>query len=181
MSDFDSNDFSADNPRVRPDRQVYKYLRNRVGGLVDMNIDGSITPQIFEYVVPAGYDFYAFRLNLGALANGIDPDGFLGLAELTNGLDIQLRNAADAVILDYLDGEHFTHHHDFGYLAGVDSDIRPNASGPDGFGVRWTMAKNGAPDYLEQGQKFVMIINDNLSTIVEMRAMLQGVLVKRSI
>lgn len=164
---------------VSPDLQLFKFLRDS-GNSPALNVNGSITPVRFEYVVPEGRELYAERLNFEFINTGMKPDNFAGVASLTNGLLIEARDESDAVLIDYTDGEGIKNMTEFSPLAGVDANITGGGGTPDGLAVRWTISKSGAPTYLTAGQKFVLTVMDDLSTITQGRSMLQGILLNRS-
>lgn len=172
-----SNDILAAFEEARPELQLFKFLRNASSPA--MNVNGSITPVKFEYVVPAGRELYAQRLNFEFINTGMKPDNFAGVAALTNGLLIEVLDDDNTPLIDFTDGLGIKNQTEFAPLAGVDANVTSGGGTPDGLAVRWTMARTGAPIYMTAGQKFVLTVRDDLSTITQMRAMLQGILLKR--
>ena len=157
------------------DEFIFKYLRS--AGSNDMNVNGSITPVVFEYVIPVGKDAWIERINMSAHNANITPDTFLGLAALANGLEIKAYDDQDNLLLDFCDGEPITDVTDLANLAGIDVLIDSQGAAQDGFAVRWTLSKAGESLFMRSGSKIRVTVNDDLSTVPHFKMMLQGILV----
>ncbi|NIM50757.1 MAG: hypothetical protein GTO22_16150, partial [Gemmatimonadales bacterium] len=156
-----------------PQDHVYTYLLRASDLAFDMSVDGSGTPQNFDYTVPAGTSYRRFqiaRLNIMMLDNTIRWDQFLGVGgELTNGMLFQVLDDTGAVMQDFGTGvSPMKKTADFTALAGVDT-VRALAVGDDMFPVRWTILKSGNKMTLYPNWKFRCVVRDDLSSISEIK------------
>lgn len=160
-----------------PSNFVFKFLKNATSP--EMNIDGSVTPVNFDYVVPAGKVLWVERVNFVVINESMVADSFFGIADLANGLSIKVLSASDDVLIDFYDGLTIKTMVDFCNLAGADAGnfVNENAIAHDTANVRWTIAKAGEPMMLTAGEKFRITVSDDISDIERFRAMVQGVLV----
>lgn len=162
-----------------PEEFVFKYLRN--SGFPEMNVNGLTAPKIFEYIVPAGKNVWLHRLNAEGHNASITRDNFLGIAALANGLDFQIVDDQDNLLIDFNDGEKIKITTEFSALCGVDTQIDTRGGGEDGIAIRWTFDRAGEPIFMKEGYKFRVIVNDDLSGISQLRMMLQGTIVRSDI
>jgi hypothetical protein len=142
-----------------PTNVVFEYLKN--GGSIEMAVDGS-TPVEFRYTVPANTTVVLYRCNIIIRDLGITPFRFGALTALTNGLKIEIFNAADALLKSFTVDATIKNNAEFGNLAGVDTTIDSGAGG-DALYVRWTIANSGAAVKLTAGQYFQVTVQDNIS------------------
>lgn len=156
-----------------PENFKYTHLLNVASR--DMNVNGSVTPVIFKYTVPADKAFLLTRLNLVIEDNSVDPSNFGGIAELTTGVEIVVHNTAHDVLADFTDGFPIKTNKEFGIMAGTDSVIQTGV-GDDALLVRFSMNKAGAIMILEAGDHVEMTINDDLSSVSKFYGMVQGLL-----
>jgi hypothetical protein len=137
--------------------QEYTAFKNTVGGTVEMNVDGSITPVKFRFT-ESTRRIALHRINVYGIGSSLGPHKFVGLAALTNGLTIKLHSGDDdSVILDYT----------------ADRTIKIDADWVLVY-IRWTLDKAGSPPVMRVGDYVEITVNDNLSTITHFRAMAQG-------
>ncbi len=147
-------------------------------GSPDMNINGSSTPVVFRYTVPAGWSALIHRLNFvmidNAAMNGHEFGGIGG--GLTNGLLIRLENPDNSERRDLLDGVTIKRNGDFATFAGVDV---VHAGGNRGLGIRWTWSKatGGVPILLRSGQSVAIEVQDDIRGLLRFNAGVQGLLV----
>lgn len=156
-----------------PEKFIYSMLRDDAS--FEMAVNGSLgSPVIFEYVAPE--PVLMSRINLQI--NDILPtaDKFGGIAALTNGVLIQIRDTDDTTLIDFSDNIGIKANHDFVLLAGIDVDI-VSGGGVGLVAVRFTVSKAGNLLRLETGQKFVLVVRDNLTGLDSFEAMVQGVTV----
>jgi hypothetical protein len=132
--------------------QVYFELFRNSSLSADMNVDGSVTPVVFEVV--ATQRIYVQRVNFEIVDGSITPTKFAGLTALTNGVLVRIVDSDDNVLKDFLDGETIKQNSDWSLLAGSDVPITA-AAGDDELPIRWTVSK-GTGDALElsDGEKF---------------------------
>lgn len=159
---------------IPPWRHVSAYLLNAAGEK-NMGVDGSGgSPQSFFYAPPATYDFVAARTIIflqTSSAMSLGVFGNLGSA-LAHGIELK----ADGVLLttwqdninmysDFYDRESLANVSD----AAADTTVI----------CRWTFTKdtNGLGILVPNGSVFETIINDDLSTITELRMKIKGKLI----
>jgi hypothetical protein len=141
-----------------------------------MDTDSDIVSSIFEYQVPAGFNFKFSRINITMLDGAMRPGQFGGLgAALTNGCLFQIVDVGGAEVLDFTDGVPITFNAEFALLAGVDTIIAP-AAGDDWLPIRFTVAKAGAPMLLPPGFRIRWTNRDDVSGLTTFRMMVQGLL-----
>lgn len=160
----------VDSPFV-PGQFIFSGVKN--GAAIEMNVNGSSTPVSYRYTVPADNRVYLYRVNFIMLDASITAAKFGGVASLTTGITIKLKNSSDALLLDFLDGQTIQNNTEFGLLAGVDVNIGP---GTDSLGVRWTINNAGGSLYMESGDYLEILIQDNLTGLTSFQAMLQGII-----
>jgi hypothetical protein len=102
---------------------------------------------------------------------------FCDIAALTNGLKIEVIDTdGSTVLLDFLAGTTIKENRDLVLLAGPDvvSDFA-NANNRHVF-IRWTIARafDGEPLLLSDNQHIQITVQDNISTVTEIWAMVQG-------
>jgi hypothetical protein len=146
------------------------------GGSVEMNVDGSITPVVFEYTVPDGFKFLWERglFTMSDAAKVMDATEFGPLPALTNGVTAKIVTANGGDHADFTaQFGGFKRNADFTLMAGP--DVSKIADGK-GISIRWTISKatGGRPMILESGWKIRMEVNDNLTAIDQVRAVVQG-------
>lgn len=160
---------------VPPSGMVFKHLIN--AGNTEMSVDGSVTPVAFQAIVPSGKQWKIERVNMYLLDGGIRHDRFAGLAGgLANGLRFTAVDADNTTeLIDFLDGQPILINAHFTKLAGVDNMLVGIAGGDDQIQIRWTMSKSGAPLLLTAGQRLSVTVQDDLTSITSMSALIQGV------
>jgi hypothetical protein len=160
---------------------IYKNLlltsgpQSATGNDYDINTNSAVTPSVFEYEVPAFTTIDFSRCNIFMTDGNIGPNGFAGLAALSNGCLFEIIDSdGTTVLLDFLDGVPLTTNDQFTKLAGVDT-VATFAAGDDFFPIRFTMARAGKKMRLTAGQRIRWTNQDNLSAITRFQFMVQGV------
>lgn len=152
----------------------FQAFQNSAGNSVEMNVNGSVTPQEFSVTVPAGQTLVANRINLHILDGGMRASFFGGLATLTNGVNIKIVDEEGNTDKDFTTNfGNIKQNSDFFMLAGVDGVIEASL-GDDVLPVRWTISKAGRSVNLKGGSKVIITVNDDLTGLSRFRAMLQG-------
>lgn len=165
---------------VEPSKVLSNFVRHESGptGSDDenMNCDGSVTPGIFSYMVPANTTMQIARLNIAIIDAGAALGRFGGIPKLTNGVLIQCVDPNGLPILNLEGGRAVTANRDFLFVAGVDMDIIPAmVDGDVGVvKVRYTIFRTGANMSLPAGESIRFTIRDDLTAIDEFRCMVQG-------
>lgn len=157
---------------------IYRFLDTTGDGTgtKNANVDGSSTAVLFKYT-PETKD----RTNIHRMIVHIedtapfsaDEYGNLGAA-LTNGILVQIRKQADdAVVLDLCDSVPVKTNSQWSRMC-YDSSTDSYGSGNDNVKVRWTFTKSGNPLYIQDDEYFCVIVQDNLTGLVEHYFMVQG-------
>ena len=161
----------------RPENALYKHLRvdGDPAGSPDMCVDGSVTPVLFQYIVPAGKRVIIERVLFTGLGPTIKPERFVSIAAVTNGLTIDILDPDDNSLLDFLDGHGITANYKWAQMVGVDvpSMLSPG-SALDMMPLRWTLGKSGWATELLAGEKFSVGVHDDLTAIDYLEMFLQG-------
>lgn len=156
---------------VTPHKFIYKMLRNAADS-IDMNVNGSVTAQIFYFEAPKGCRLW--RINFTLLDASVNPADFGGITSgLTNGCILRIVNQEGGLKLDYTDGVPIKQNADWALLAGVDSTIT-DAVGDDQLPIRFTFQRAGNVPHLDQLDRIEFVIQDDLTALTKFRAMVQG-------
>ena len=157
----------------RQARHVFQYFKTS-GGSAEMDVDGSSNAIAFKVTSPPRGGIRPVRVNFVIVDGGIGFGEFAGLnAALSNGLEIKWFDSGDTELLDFTDGLNIKTNEEFGALSGADAVVQP-AAGDDSFPVRWTIAKSGLVPKMGAGDYLQITVQDDLTAITKMRAMLQG-------
>ncbi len=167
---------------LMPGDVFYKYMRHATGpapagevvNLQSIASEFDSIPGPAIYTVELGTEWMLNRMNIGIFDNMPTSAKFGGLAELANGCLIQVVDANDNVLVDFTDGEPIKKNADFNYITGIDTvlDVAP---GVDFVRVRFTIAAAGNDMIIGATQKVRFVIQDDLSGLVDMRCMCQGI------
>lgn len=154
----------------------FEPLKN--GSSVAMNVNGSSTAVEFSVTVPAGRTLQWHRTNFVIIDGGIQAGLFAGIVggALTNGLNIKVVNGDGTTQKDFTTsfGDIKTNE-DWNLLAGIDG-VQQQLAGDDILPVRWTVARAGLAPELPSGYKIVVTVQDDLTSIVKFKGMVQGFL-----
>lgn len=154
---------------------VYKFLRLGGDGTINMTGAHSLgTPGLYQYK-PTELEVIQ-RIVVQVRDNAtLAAEKYGGLAELTNGIMLELKDSEGTTILDLLDGRNINSLADWG---GYCYDVNPSAWGNgDNFAqIRWTFGKSGQPLRIDgqTGEYLQLTVQDDLSALVGHTAMLQG-------
>ena len=147
----------------RPQDMIYKFVRS--GASIDMDVNGSITPVLFKWTVPAGVQARVTRLIIHLSDAGSQPGDFGGInGGVANGVLFHVFDENDVLTLDLLDGTSIKINGDYAHIAGVDIDVK-TGTGLDSTVARATMAKTGASLLLLPGQYIGLTVQDDLTSI----------------
>lgn len=163
-----------DTPRI-PGGHAFIFLRDSFGS-EDMNVDGSIVPVNFDFVVPANTWIDLYGLNFVIENAMITPQSFGGLPPLPNGIAIQLLAAdLDAVLQDVTVEGVLNSISDFGFLNGMSISILRASPPADVFIGSWNLEDTGAAFRLLSGQKVRVVVQDDLTGLSSFSVMVQGI------
>lgn len=151
----------------------WRYLKTQAGSS-EMAVDGSGAPVEFSYTAPRPTVIH--RLNFVARAAAkAQPNGFFSLAALAKGLWIVHRGLDGGVLENFGTGDRpIMTTIAFGALAGVDV-VSDTAQGQSSYGIRWTLARAGAPLIMPPGTSLVVTVRDDIDALEEFAVMAQGV------
>ena len=157
-----------------PTQAVYRYLTD--DGLVadatnwDMAVDGT-TPVPYYYTATAPTAIN--RIIFHVVDDGTwTEEKFGSLAALTNGMDLVVERNGSTV-LDLFGGVMVKNNASWA-RSNHDRRILTVGSGDTMLTCRYTFGKSGQPILLRDNDSIKMTVSDNLSTLVEMSAMIQG-------
>lgn len=161
-----------------PNNCFYRYLDTNGDGTgdIDASVDGSSTPVEFYIQPESGKTLFINRmivyLRCGRAAFSADAYG--DISALANGVNIDIRKVSDDTIINHLDGEiGICTNSCWGALC-YDAEPDNYGTGDRSIRVRWSFFKAGRPLHLSDQEKLVVTINDNLSTLVAHKFMVQG-------
>jgi hypothetical protein len=113
--------------------------------------------------------------------SGVKPEIYGSGVALTNGITVQVQASDNTVISDLTDGVPVkTNALWSAQCFDVDAKAWGNTPTDEVVVVRWTFSKSGVPILLEDGQKLVVTLNDNLSGLVGHYFQAQGFYRNRS-
>jgi hypothetical protein len=163
---------------VPPTRSISGFIFEHIktdADATNLGVDGSTTSVNYDFTAVVECDLY--RVNFTTHDNAaFDADGFFSIAALAgDGLLVQLLDANGVI------KQHFgtnvipiTRHRHLYALLGI--DINDDSAGAtSASGGRWTIAKSGAAAHLLPGEKFRIVVADDLSAIAELEVMVQGI------
>ncbi|MGI9489088.1 MAG: hypothetical protein ACR2RF_25025 [Geminicoccaceae bacterium] len=145
-------------------------------GTKNANVDGSSTAVTFRYNPGSGDRTEIARMIVhieDAAPFSADEYGNLGAA-LTNGVLVQIRKYEDnATVIDLCDGLPVKSNSQWSRMC-YDMDTDSFGAGNDHVKIRWTFAKSGSPLYIQDDEYFCIVVQDNLTGLVEHYFMIQG-------
>ena len=153
-----------------PENFIFTHLRN--GANTSLNANGSVGDLDYSYGASNNELAVLSRVLILIVDTGVRIDKFGGLSALENGLVVQVADKS-SVLIDFTNGRPITKNSDWVKLAGVDVNIQIGV-GADMCAIRWTLGKAGAAMELISGQKFVIKVRDDLSSLVMFHVMVQG-------
>jgi hypothetical protein len=148
-------------------------------GSINMNVDGSITPQIFRVTPQPGEILYINRMIVYVQDSGtMDSGGFGNGPALTNGIEFKfMYDVGEATEGSYPDPTFQpikinTHWQSYAH----DISLSTWGSGDQSYSMRYTFVKDspGNPPWVADSRKeeFWVVINDDLTVLTDMRVRL---------
>lgn len=165
MSDFNSSENS-----------IYRYLDTNGDGTGTKNAIGDYSGAVEEFYIqaPLSYRYRITRMLVYIEDNGaFDSDSYANSVTLTNGIEIETQDADGNMLIDLTDSVPIKTNGHWARLC-YDADQNGYGIGNEYMAVRWTFEKSGRPLDLDVGDKLVVKLNDNFSTIVEHYFLVQG-------
>lgn len=161
-----------------PMKSLARYLDFNGDGTGGKNANGNYASaaDILYIQPPAGYTFHIARMIVEIEDTGVMRAEYYGSTNgaLTNG--IQVREQDDSgTINDLTDGVPIKTNAGWGSQC-YDVDVKSWGAGNEVLLVRWTFAASGAPIVLDgaNNERLEVVLNDDLSGLVEHRFMVQG-------
>jgi len=160
-----------DFPFVEISHSRVSYLREP-GGDRSMAVNGSVTPVLFSYMPPTGFDFLGVRLSGHLIDNqALNADDFGGInGPLTNGVRIYATGPDGAETNDLLDNTALQRNGDFDTFFTTTALLSSR-----GMGFNWAFPL--LPIRIRNLTSLVVSIEDDLSTLVHFEMALHGILV----
>jgi hypothetical protein len=150
---------------------IYKWLRE-TGGSRDAAVNGSSTPEVFEWVAPEDQALIS-RLIVSYVDTGTFDAALYGNGIiLTNGIKVEVIEADDTV-LDLLDAEPIKSNGDWQSLS-YDFAYNDIGTGDNVATIRWTFSRAGRPLVLHAGDRFRVTIQDDLTGLTSHYFQIQG-------
>lgn len=161
---------------------LFRFLDTNLDGTGNKNasVNGSVTPVEFgisPFVTAENDDVMLITrliVHISSNRTNVQTDTYGNIAQLANGLLVQKRNAVtDAVTHDLLDGVPIKSNFEWSEFC---YDVRGDnlGNGPFHLSVRWTFTTSGRPLVIERDQKFVVVVRDDLSSLLDHRFQVQG-------
>lgn len=153
------------------------YLDTNGDGTGTKNANGNYSGAVEEFYIQAaaGEIIEIQRMIVTIEDTGgstVQEYGNLGVA-LTNGIEVHVENEYGTIMSDLTgelpiktNGDWSTHCHDVTWL--------DKGAGDDLISVRWTFSKHGTDLELQEGQRFVVKLNDDLSGLISHYFVVQG-------
>ncbi len=152
------------------------YLKN--AGSAAMNVNGSVTPVVFEYVVSSSFYFGLAEINLVISDAAITPVKFGGITALSNGITWQVVDASNTLLYDFCPGGNIKQNAEFGNIGGTTIVL---TGGADQISVTWRTSTAGISAILQAGWKVRVTVRDNLTGLDYFQASVTGVLTSPTI
>lgn len=157
----------------------YLAFLTKEDGSPDMAVDGSVTPVVFDCVIPDlnGRALIITTLVVHMLSADLsDPNDFAGIVGgVTNGLTGQVIHANGFKLSLFVEpikqDFQFLHHTVSG---GFDMNLIPGAASPDYASFTFNYAAAGFRLILNKGDSISMAVRDDLSAVSDMRVALHG-------
>lgn len=159
-------------PKYEPGEFVFDYLKD--GSSVEMNVNGSVTAVDFDYTVPAGLYLELYKMTMMMTDGEIRWGDFAGLGTaLTNGIEIQVLDSDENLLLDVTNSEDIKANEDLGFLAGTDA-IRAGSAGDTAYIADMVVAVGQHPMVLAPGSIVRAKVQDDLTGVSYLRTSIHG-------
>lgn len=140
-----------------------------------MDVDGSVTPQDFQVIVPTGKMLLLHEVSWHIVDAGITMTEFGGIPALTNGCLFHLHDESGGQLVSLTDDRAITTNYEFTHIGGVQPQIGP---GQDAVFITLNFQEMlGYVPYLKAGQYIAFHIRDNLTALTHFEAVAVGRLI----
>jgi hypothetical protein len=143
-----------------------------------MNVDGSVTPQRFRLPTPPPGEVFLFNLFVWTSSNtGIDwLNNFMGLPQLLNGVSFSFEEGISGIETNF--GARLFRTLDFQVFSPEPLTVLKRTTigppAPWAMSIRWDLTIGGYVPILRNGDEFDIIINDDLTGMLEFTCFAQG-------
>ena len=125
-------------------------------------------PKLFEYPVPMGKEVYLFHLHFVVVDTTMEANKFGDLAELANGLKLEILTASGKIRHTFDGGLRVTKNDTWDLIAPGGVTNTPGASSDDKLTATWDM--HGDEEMrLNAGDRVRCTVQDDLSTLTSLR------------
>jgi len=163
-----------------PQERISANLKN--GDNLFLNVDGSEDPQIFEWVVPQGKNAWIKKVMIAGVNDDILMTNFIGIPALAVGVQAMVVDENDNIIKDFTEEHNVVNTLMLAVYNGASiSSVIDRVGGlEDAVLFSNDFKENaGEPMFMREGWKFQFIINDDLTDIDVLGAMIKGILVDK--
>ncbi len=165
---------------ARPYGALIKQVIDSAGN-TNMNVDGSVTPVKYGFTCPPDVQAVLSRVNICMIDASLNATDFGGITgSITNGVKFIIFDKNDVVLLDLADRLRVDNNSDWGLLAGTDWIFQTAGPGDDSVTIRWSFSRSGRELLLKPGERFEVLIQDDLTSMTFFGMMLQGYFLDRN-
>jgi hypothetical protein len=166
--------WTASGNKVYADGMVFRHLDTNGDGTGTKEMTGNyaLSPEEFFFEADNVTFLYRMIVQYQDAGNIIARQYGAGIV-LANGIDMEVRDRDDNVLIDLLDGIPITGNDDWAHVC-YDLTIGSALGSEKLFAARWTFAKSGCPIVLKPGEKLVARFNDDFSGLISQTYMVQG-------
>jgi len=168
-------------PSIYVDQSIFRYLDTVGDGSGIKNAMGDYSGAVEEFLYIAGGPAATGRVDLHRLVifvrdSGLfTADSYGALAALTNGIEIEVRDSDDNILVDLTDGVPVKSNAQWCRVC-YDSILQDYGAAGDSYVVtRWTFTRSGSPLALKAGDRLVVKLNDDLTGLIDHTFMIQGI------
>lgn len=160
---------------LRADKHIYRYVDTNGNGTGTKSAVGNYAIAAEEFYFEASFDTLVYRMIIGISDTaGMQAQEYGNLgAALTNGVEVEVRDSDDTVLLDLLDGLPVKTNAEWGRV-NFDVSLKTWGAGNELITSRWTFEKAGQPLWLKPGDKFVVRLNDDMTGLLSHTFFLNG-------
>jgi len=139
---------------------------------IDMAVDGSVTPVVYNYTAPSGQIVELGAIKITVVDSGYhEARKFGAMLELTNGCDLEVVTAAGTA--DFFDGHPPVTNAEMGGFVS-DYKLYNIGAGEDISIFTWELPRTVHPVTLHPGDEVRLRVNDDLTGLNRMKATIHG-------
>ena len=158
---------------VHPQHRIDEHLKDGVEHEAIGNY--SSTPTRFIWTPDANRTAHIYRMIITVQDDGVfTADTYGNRVILVNGITLTVRNVSDDSIVHDLTADHAIVSNAEWASHCYDADVKSWGNGDELLIVRWTFSRGGSPILLDDSMYLSIDLNDDFSTLVAHRFVLQG-------